>query len=104
MCIKRRDINALAKGEIPFVFQNTPFIVMRQCITMILTDNKTWQYSIVTTPTGKEEEIIDRETARQIIKANRMTLAHSESCGQIYELPGAPFRKLHARKNKKKHN
>ena len=96
--ITRRDITRLKSGALPYCLQTQPFIIMREKVGLIFTDEVGWQWSIMDSPEEKAALIIDRETAMEIINKFKMYLALHNGQGSIYELPGSPFKNIYSRK------
>lgn len=99
--ISKRDLRRLAEGDIPFILQGQPFIVMRQSVTLRRTEEQSAQWNLDLSPEEEDSYPISRETALSIIEANDMSLVHQEKSGQIYELPGQPFWEMYHRPSKK---
>ena len=92
--LTKKDIQKLENGDIPDSIIDKPFVIIRQSVKMmVLPDTIGWEWQINFSPSKDDVVDISRETAKEIIRANNMTLAHSMKCGQIYELPGNPFLK-----------
>lgn len=92
-----RDIRRLAQGDVPPFLQDKPFIVMRYSVSAKFIDESAFQWGLYLSPEDGDSARIDRKTALSIIHANGMSLAHSEKCGQIYELPDRPFHATYCR-------
>lgn len=96
--ITKRDIRRLGEGDMPLTLADKPFIVMHQSVKMRMTGEQSFQWNIDFSPSEEDSFEIDRDTARRIIEANGMELAHTERSGQIYELPGRPFHRKYERR------
>lgn len=92
------DIRRLADGKTPGILRGKPFIVMRQSVRMRRTEEQKHSWEVFVSPEPEDSTTVDRKTAVRIIEAHHMSLAHSEACGQIYELPGKPFLKAYDRR------
>ena len=97
--ITNRDISRLKSGTMPYSLENQPFIIMREKVTMRLTENIGWQWSIMDAPEEKAAVIIDRKTASAIINHFKMEQAISNLDGCIWELPGSPFKLAYGKKS-----
>lgn len=93
-----REIRKLKSGKIPESMENNPFIIVRHLVKFIFGDESDWEYLIVRDNNRRNDTVIDKKTAFQIIETNKMELAHSKSFGNLYELPGAPFHEKYAKK------
>ena len=91
MILNKEDIAKLAEGEIPVSLAGQPFIVIRESVSMPGGAGHSWEWSVLTSPKDTDATPVDRETAKHIIEAHDMSVAHSVRCGQVYETPGQPF-------------
>lgn len=64
---------------------------MREKVSLLFTDNITWQWSIQTSPETEGYHAVSREDAIAIIKNFNMKEAFRDRSGQIYETEGNPF-------------
>lgn len=70
-----------------------PFIIVRQNVTLPYTKVSFKEWTLITTPDDTSGGYpLDQQTAESILNANNMILAHSDSDGEIYEMPGTPFK------------
>lgn len=84
-----------------------PFIVMRSLTKELLTGTATWEYHfindnrIIHPGTPREaiygDVLISRKTAMNLIRHFNMIEALTTNQGQIYELPGEPFKTTYKR-------
>lgn len=94
MKVTKRLIKKLKNGKVP-VEQETPFIVVRQSVKLPFTTITFREWALITDPEDADNGYpLDNETAEAIMDANNMILVYSEPSGQIYELPGTPFKTL----------
>lgn len=101
MCqLTKREVSKLSTGEIPHTMTGQPFAVIRQSVTMILSDNQSWEWDVITSPKDSDTTEIDRDTAVKIIENHKMQLAYSSRDGQVYELPEKPFLEAYDRRKK----
>ena len=91
-----REIKKLKKGIIPDSIAKKPFIIVRHQVKFIIGNETNWEYLIIKDNNRRNDTVIDRKTAFEIIDNNNMQLSHEKSYGQLYELPGAPFHKMYA--------
>lgn len=92
MRLRKQFYRVLSNGRIPKVIEG-PFIIMRQVVKVPPTNCVAYEWDLITDPTDPDGDVqIDAHTAWAIIKEQHMELAYSKSYGQIYELPGAPFK------------
>lgn len=93
--LSRKDINNLAKGNMPLLLEGIPFIVMRESVGMRLSPDRCWQWLIMFAPNEKNPTEITRKDAIKIIDAFGMEQVLSSKDGQIYETKGKPFYNLY---------
>lgn len=99
--ISRKDISRLTSGVMPYALEGVPFIIMREKVSLLGSDNCTWEWNLSTSPAPNDCTDLTKEQAMKIIKAFHMEVSHQEGCGQIYELPGQPFLNTYRKPNRK---
>ncbi len=90
-------ISSLKKGIVPDFLKNEPFIVIRKALHVPFVSQVQWEWEVSFSPMEEDSLDIPRKTALLLIEENNMELAYSALYGQIYELPGCPFREIFGR-------
>ncbi len=98
--VSKRDLTRLSEGEIPLPMENVPFAVIRYSVRIPGISRVSWEWELLLSGSENDSIPIDRSTARSIIASHRMELAHAEDCGQVYDLPGRPFREANRKKER----
>lgn len=94
--LTKTEIRQLSRGHIPERLENLPFCVLHYKERILFGTEYNWTWSVDISGEEDAENPIDRQTAMLIIRNNGMTEAYRSVEGQVYEMPGLPFKQEHA--------
>ena len=96
--IKARDISRLKNGEMPYSLQGKPFVVIKQFIQMIFTENYSTEWIVTDNPGKFSFCPVPKATAMQIISRFQMSCTCNTEDGKVFELPGSPFKEKYSKR------
>lgn len=98
MIVTETRLFNIANGYLDPDRLNEPFIITRTHNRLIRSKEGCWAYSFIWGKKfGRDDEIkgtldISPALAKKLIKIYNMSVAHKNSDGQIYEMPGNPYK------------
>ena len=99
MVITETRLNNIANGYLDPDRLDQPFIITRVHNKMVKRKEGSWAYTFIWgSKFNKDDEIdemidIEPRIAKKLIDIYGMTVAHQTEDGQVYEMPGTPYRK-----------
>lgn len=98
MIVTETRLENIANGYLDPEKLNEPFIITRTHNCLIKSKEGCWAYSFIWGKKfGRDDEIkgtldISPSLAKKLIKIYKMGIAHQSADGQIYEMPGNPYK------------